>query len=111
MNRRSRERAYSLAVLAFVVGFALFKLAAPHPAAVAAPPAMTDSEAYQQICGHPDVCAKVHTFMQQIEAQANEVAAHPPATSTEGMKADIASVTGQPFPEIPKPSPSAKVIQ
>jgi len=32
-------------------------------------PAMTTQQAYDQICGQPDVCASMHNFIQQVEAE------------------------------------------
>jgi len=40
-----------------------------HPEPPPAPPVMTTQQAYDQICGHPDVCASMHDFIQQVQAE------------------------------------------
>jgi hypothetical protein len=60
------------------------------------PPAVTEEQAYDQICGHPDACAALAKIVQDakaLEREAEAPSAPPPAAPA----ADSASSsTGQP---------------
>ena len=42
------------------------------------PPAITDAEAYDQICGHPDACASMAKIIKQFDTISQQNADTPP---------------------------------
>jgi len=53
-------------------------------------PAMTTQQAYDQICGHPDVCANMHNFIQQVQAEKQYLEITPAPAPADPAKADQA---------------------
>ena len=52
-----------------------------------APAIMTTQQAYDQICGHPDVCASMHDFIQQVQAEKQYLATPPTPAPAEMAQA------------------------
>jgi hypothetical protein len=61
----------------FIAAITLAARFAPHPAPPPPEPAMTAQQAYEDICGHPDACARMRDFLQYVEAQKRDLGVPP----------------------------------
>ena len=91
------RRAWAIFSLAVTVGVFFVKLGLFHQAPPPEPPAITTQRAYDQICGHPDACASMHDFIQQVQAERQDLEISPTPASADPAKIDqIPSAPTQP---------------